>query len=161
MKTHWKKVFNKEYLGSHDLDDGKDLVAVIDRVEIREVKGGDGKESKCNVAVFKGKVKPMILNVTNCKAVKKLCGSNYIEDWKEIPVTIYVDDKVKAFGEITEGLRIREKSPNIEKPELTPEHEMWGKAVEHLSKPGSTIKDITKRYKVSKENIEKLQEAAL
>ncbi|KKL04806.1 hypothetical protein LCGC14_2612330, partial [marine sediment metagenome] len=47
-KTHWKKVFNKDYLGSHDLDDGKDLVVEIDRVEVRTVKDSTGKDGKCN-----------------------------------------------------------------------------------------------------------------
>ena len=159
-KTHWKKVFNKDYLGAHDLDEGKDLVAVIDHIEIREVPDSNGKKAKCNVALFTTKIKPMILNVTNCKVIKNFAGSNYIEDWKGIPVTIYAKE-VRAFGEDVEALRIREKQPKMEKPELTPEHQMWGKAVEHLRKPGTKISDITKRYKVSEENIAKLQEEAV
>ena len=31
-KTHWKKVFNSDYLGSCDLEDGKDLKAIIKSV---------------------------------------------------------------------------------------------------------------------------------
>jgi len=160
MKTHWKKVFNRDYLGSHDLDEGKDLIAIIDHVEIREVKDTSGKDGKCNVAVFTTNVKPMILNVTNCKAVKKFSGSNFIEDWKNIPITIY-SVEVKAFGELVDALRIRPKQPNQEKLELTPEHERWGEAVKYLAKPDSTIDNITKRYKLSEENRQKLQEAAI
>lgn len=159
MKTHWKKAFNKDYLGSHDLDEGKDLVAVIDHVEVREVKDAQGA-SKCNIAIFTTAIKPMILNVTNCKTVKAFAGSNYIEDWKQIPVTIYSRD-VKAFGEVVEALRIREKQPTLTKPELTPDHQMWAKAVEHLNKPESTIEDITKRYTVSPDNLALLLEAAI
>ena len=44
-KTHWKKVFNKDYLGSHDLDE-KDLKAVIDHCEVRVVKDSSGKDGK-------------------------------------------------------------------------------------------------------------------
>ena len=150
-KTHWKKVFNKDYLGSHDLDEGRDLVAVIDHIEVREVPDSTGKKGKCNVAIFTTKIKPMVLNVTNCKVIKKFAGSNYIEDWKNIPITIYTKN-VQAFGEEVEALRIREKQPSMEKPELTPNHQMWDKAVEHLKKPGSTIDDITKRYKISEEH---------
>ena len=160
LKTHWKKVFNKDYLGSHDLDEGKDLVATIDHIEIREVKDTSGKAGKCNVAVFTTQIKPMILNVTNCKTIKKFSGSNYIEDWKNIPVTI-CSKEVQAFGESVEALRIRDKQPNMEKPELNPDHQAWGKAVEHLKKPNSTIGDILKRYKVSDANQAKLQEAAI
>jgi len=159
-KTHWKKVFNKDYLGSHDLDEGKDLVAIIDHVEVKEVKDPQGKAGKCNVAIFTTKVKPMILNVTNCKVIKNFSGSNYIEDWKNLPVTIY-SKEVQAFGESVEALRIREKQPSLEKPELTPDHPMWAKAVEHLSKPNSTTEDILKRYKVTVANLQKLQEEAI
>ncbi len=159
-KTHWKKAFNKDYLGSHDLDEGKDLVATIDHVEVKEVKDTSGKSSNCNVAIFKGKVKPMILNVTNCKVIKNFATSNYIEDWGNIPVQIYAKE-VTAFGETVEALRIRPKQPNLEKPELTPEHQMWGKALEHLAKPDSKIEDITGRYKLSPDNIQKLQEEAI
>lgn len=159
-KTHWKKVFNKDYLGSHDLDNGKDLVAVISHVEIREVKDTSGKAEKRNVAIFQNKVKPMVLNVTNCKSIKKFSGSNYIEDWKDISIQIY-SKEVTAFGETVEALRIREKQPNVEKPELTPEHQSWVKAVEYLMKPEATIDNIKKRYKVSDANIELLQNQAI
>jgi len=160
MKTHWKKAFNKDYLGSHDLEDGKDLVAVIDHVEVREVKDSTGKSSNCNVAVFTTKIKPMILNVTNCKTVKAFAGSNYIEDWKNVPVTICIRE-VAAFGETVEALRIKQTQPSMEKAELTPEHQMWGKAVEHLRKPGSKIEDILSRYKLSEANKAKLMEEAV
>lgn len=159
MKTHWKKAFNKDYLGSHDLDE-KDLVAVIDHVEVREVQDTSGGKEKRNVAIFKGNVKPMVLNVTNCKVVKTFATSNYIEDWKDIPVTIYSKD-VKAFGEIVEALRIREKQPVTEKPELTPNHQAWPKAIEYLSREGSTMDEVLKRYRLTDDNKAKLQEAAI
>ncbi len=160
MKTHWKKAFNRDYLGSHDLEDGKDLKAVIDHVEVKKVKDPNGKESNCNVAIFKGKIKPMILNVTNCRTVKKFSGSNYIEDWKDIAITIY-SKEVKAFGELVDGLRIKDKQPNMQKPKLTPEHQAWPKAVEHLRKPDSTMDQIKTKYKLSPEHEIQLQEAAL
>lgn len=150
MKTHWKKCFNKDYLGSHDLDNGKDLIAVIDHVEVKEVKDTTGKSSKCNVALFKGQVKPMILNATNCKMVKKFTGSNYIEDWKDVPVQICIRE-VSAFGETVEALRIKDKQPNLEKPELTPGHEAWPRAVEHLAK-GGTVERILESFKISDAN---------
>ena len=159
-KTHWKKVFNSDYLGSHDLDEGKDLIAVIDHVETREVKDTSGNKSKRNVAIFKGKVKPMILNVTNCKLIKPFAGSNYIEDWNDIPIQIYSTD-VKAFGEIVEALRIRPKQPNLEKPELTPENQAWPNAIKYLQKPGKSIDGVLVNWKMSQENIDKLQDAVL
>lgn len=159
-KTHWKKAFNKDYLGSHDLDNGKDLVATIDHIEIRKVKNTQGEESSKNVAIFKGKVKPMILNVTNCKIIKKFSGSNYIEDWADIQVTIYIKS-VTAFGEEVEALRIREKQPVVEKPQLTPMHPSWPKAVDYLRGEGASLPKILESWDMTVEDQEKLKEEAL
>ena len=159
-KTHWKKVFNKDYLGSHDLDNGKDLVATIDHVEVRVVKDSTGKDGNCNVAVLKGDIKPMILNVTNCKTVRKFAGSSYIEDWNNIPVIICTKE-VRAFGEDVEALRIRDRQPKIDKPKLTPDHEKWEAAVDYLRKDGSTMDKILSAWEVSEADQELLKEAAL
>lgn len=155
-KIHWKKVFNSEYLGSCDLDDGKDLKAIIKCVTIKTVKNTDGKGQERNVATFTdGNIKPMVLNATNCKVVKKFAKSPYINDWVNIPVQIYVKDDVKAFGDVTEGLRIRDFQPSVAKPKLTPNIEAWKGAVTFLSKDG-TIEGIKKKYDLSKEDEEKL-----
>lgn len=159
-KIHWKKVFNSDYLGSCDLEDGKDLKAVIKFVEVKKVKNTDGKEQERNVAFFTDdKMKPMILNVTNCKVVKKFAKSSYINDWRNIPVQIYVKDDIKAFGDVTEGLRIRDIQPKITKPELTPSMEQaWRGAIEFLKGEG-TIPKIKSKYELSPENEELLKEA--
>jgi len=159
-KTHWKKAFNKDYLGSHDLDSGKDLVATIDHIEVRKVKNNQGEEADKNVAIFKGKVKPMILNVTNCKIIKAFSGSNFIEEWAGIPVTIYAKN-VTAFGEEVEALRIREKQPKIEKPVLSPIHPKWQAAVDYLGQEGSTMVRIKEGWEISDEDTIKLQEEAI
>lgn len=148
-KTHWKKVFNSDFLGSCDLEDGTDLKAVIATVTIKEVKGSDGTKKECNVAEFTDKkIKPMILNATNCKMIKKFTKSSYLQDWRNVPVQIYVDPNVKAFGETTEGLRIRSNQPNLSKPKLLKTMPAWGKVVEYLSKDGH-LSEIEKKYDIS------------
>ena len=160
-KTHWKKVFNSDYLGAADLDNGKDLKAVIKSVSVQEVKGSDGSKKNCNVATFTDpNLKPMILNVTNCKLVKKFAKSVFINDWNNIPVQIYVKDDIKAFGEVTEGLRIRPQQPSMDKPKLIPDIPAWGKAIEFL-KAGNPIDKIREKYELSEENENKLMEAAI
>jgi len=161
-KTHWKKVFNSDYLGSCDLEDGKDLKAVIKSVSVKNVKGPDGKEQDRNVATFTDvNLKPMILNATNCKLIKKFAKSVYINDWNNIPVQIYVKDDIKAFGEVTEGLRIRPNQPVMSKPKLTPDIAAWNKAIEYLKTPNGTIDGIKTRYELSVENEELLKAAIL
>jgi len=160
-KTHWKKVFNSDYLGSCDLEDGKDLKAVIKSVTVKSVKGPDGKEQERNVATFTdANLKPMILNATNCKLIKKFAKSVFINDWNNIPIQIYIKDDIKAFGEVTEGLRIRPTQPVMSKPVLKPGIAAWNKAVEFLKGTG-TIDAIRTRYELSKEDEETLKAAIL
>jgi hypothetical protein len=160
-KTHWKKVFNSDYLGSCDLEDGKDLKAVIKSVSVQKVKGTDGSEKECNVAIFTDPaLKPMILNATNCKVMKKFTKTPFINDWNKVPVQIYVKDDIKAFGEITEGLRIRPTQPKMDKPVLKPGIPAWAKAIEFLSKEG-TIDKIREKYDLSETDEIVLKEAVL
>jgi hypothetical protein len=159
-KTHWKKVFNSDYLGSCDLDDGKDLKAVIKSVSVKSIKGQDGKEQDRNVAVFTdSKIKPMILNATNCKIVKKFAKSVFINDWNNIPVQIFVKDDIRAFGDITEGLRIRPVQPVMEKPKLTPKSPAWPKAVEFLKTEAGSIEAIKEKYDLSEADEKALKKA--
>lgn len=149
-KTHWKKTMNKDYLGSWDLDERQEVEAKILRVDVQEVKDQNGKTSKCNVAILEG-LKPMILNVTNCRKLKKFTGSNYIEDWTNVPVIIHAVT-VKAFGEETEGLRIRDWQPK--ENELKQGTKQWDNALDFLKK-GGDIKKIQKKYKVDTDKLKK------
>jgi hypothetical protein len=154
-KTHWKKTFNKDYLGAHDLDEGQELKLIIKDVKVTEVTDPNGKKGKCNVAYFTSKTKPMILNVTACKQIKRFTESNYIEDWKNVAIQVYVKTGIKAFGEETEGLRIRDYQPKLTKPEFTPKHEKWKGAVNHY-KENKSLESIKKHYILSPENEKKL-----
>ena len=52
----------------------------------------------------------MILNVTNMKAIAKVVGSPYIDDWPGHRVQIGTES-VRAFGTVTDALRIRPEKP--------------------------------------------------
>ena len=114
--THWKKLENPDYLGAYALVPGQDLVVQIKSVGQEDVynPSSNGKES-CTVVHFVDKsIKPMILNVTNCKTISKIYDTPYIEQWSGKYISIYIA-KVKAFGEVVEALRIRPKAPTINK----------------------------------------------
>ena len=148
-KTHWKKVFNSDYLGSCDIDDGTDLKAIIKEVVVKKVKNTDGKEQERNVAIFTdSKLKPMILNATNCKVIKKFTKSPYINDWKNVAVQIYIKNDIKAFGDTTEGLRLRDYQPAMSKPVLVNGNDRWANAIKFL-KEGGTIEYIKSKYEIS------------
>ena len=105
MKTHWKKTMNPNYLGAYALEPMKDLVVEITEVKTESVMNADGRNEECLVAHLKDQ-KPLIVNKTNAKAISKVCGSNYIEDWKGKQIALYISN-VKAFGELVEAIRVR------------------------------------------------------
>lgn len=148
MKHHWKKTFNKDYLGSWDLEEGQQLNVVIEKTEVREVLNQFGEKQKCNVAILRGQ-KPMILNVTACKQMKRFTGSHFIEDWTNVPITLYVTE-TKAFGEVVEAIRISDKQPI--KPVMKQGDKTWKKAVGYLS-GGGELKNITDKYDVENINL--------
>ena len=109
-KTHWKKLTNPDYLGAYALDDGKDVILTISYVREEKVTGSDGKKDDCVVCHFSERVKPMILNSTNMKIITKLFGTPYIEDWSGRRIQIGIE-KVKAFGDVVDALRVRKFIP--------------------------------------------------
>lgn len=104
--THWKKLMNPDYLGGYALTPGQDLIATIKSVGNEEVTGPDGKKEICSVIHFYEDIKPMILNATNNKTIANLFKTPYIEQWTGKKIQIYTE-KVKAFGQVWDALRIR------------------------------------------------------
>ena len=111
MLTHWKKLTNPDYLGAYAFDKGEEKTATIARVSREIVMGAEGKKEECTVAHFQEPgLKPLILNATNCKAISKLYGTAYIEEWAGKRVILRVQ-QVKAFGEVVDAVRIRPEIP--------------------------------------------------
>jgi len=118
-KTHWKKLYNPDYLGAYALLDEntgkyKDVVYTIASIRLEPVNGPDGKREECMVMRFAEKgIKPMIVNATNAKTMEKIFGTPIIEDWIGRQVQIGVE-QVKAFGETVDALRIRRHLPRVD-----------------------------------------------
>ena len=136
--THWKKLMNPDYLGSYALEPGQDLIVTIKSVGNEEVTGTDGKKEICSVIHFFENVKPMILNATNNKTIAKLFKTPYIEEWSGRKIQIYTE-KVRAFGEIWDALRIRPYLP-VEKELICAD---CGKQIEGF---GGKSADVIAKY---------------
>ena len=109
--THWKQLTNPDYLGAYAFEPGEEKIGTIAYVRTESVMGADGKKEDCTVAHFSEKeLKPLILNVTNCKAISKLYKTPYIEDWAGKRITMRVQP-VKAFGEVVDAVRIKPEIP--------------------------------------------------
>ena len=114
-KTHWRKIIESEYLAGADLDDGNgkhvDITVTINNAKKEMVREqGTNKEEGCLILKFRENYKPMICNVTNAKTISKVLESEYIEDWSGGRIIIGTE-KVKAFGELWDALRVRGRKP--------------------------------------------------
>lgn len=113
--THFKRLTNPNYLGAYSLDGGTDIMLTIKEIKVEPVIGSDGKKEDCAVCHWVENEKPMIMNVTNLKMIAKVTGSDYIENWPGTKVRIGTE-KVRAFGTVTDALRIRDEKVADEKP---------------------------------------------
>lgn len=111
---------NPNYLGSWDLDDlpGREVTLTIEKI-VDEKAVANGQEQIVTACYWTDKAyKPMILNVTNKKTICKLYKTKDTEKLKGKSVVIGIE-RVKAFGDIYDALRIRPRVPqtqNTEKP---------------------------------------------
>lgn len=114
--TDIRSMFDKKYLGSWDIPEGKDVVLVIDRVEGAQIKGTSGEEKKAPVIFFsnvRDKKKGLVCNATNAKTISTLYG-RHIEAWRGKAISIYATTTM-AFGENVECIRIRPIAPPMPK----------------------------------------------
>jgi len=148
-KTHFKKLRNPDYLGSWDLADDngvfKNKVLTISNVKKEMVHDGRGGQEECVTVMFQ-ESKPMIMNSTNLKTISKSLDTPYVEEWVGSKVEVTVQ-KVKAFGEVHDALRIVKKSL-----ELNPKHPKWKGAKDALASGQVTIDQIKKQYTLTPEN---------
>lgn len=156
--THWKNQFNYDYLGAYSLPDGKDIVLTIKEMKKENVVGANGQKSECFVAYFHEGAKPMILNKTNCKTIEKLFKTPVIEEWVNRQIQVG-STRINAFGEMTDCLRVRPFAPKLEadcRASVETGSVIWKSAIDYL-KSGNTLDSITKKYKLTKEQIKELQ----
>ena len=155
-KTHYRKAFKSPYLSAADITGP--TVLTISHVNLS---GDQTKKTKdiFNTAYFVEKelrqgenLKPMILNAVNSKTLFKLTGSHFIEDWVNVPVTIFVDSNVRFGRDTVEGLRISPQPPQIQKPLLQrSDAKKWQNAIAAFKRDGNFNK-VLQRVNMSDED---------
>lgn len=112
QNRHWKNFVDKDYIGSHNLEEGEEMLLTITKFEGEEpVTGSDGSKQVKPVLYFEEDVPKMIMNMTNGNVVSSLYGT-HPEKWIGRQIQIYVG-KVKAFGKLQDALRVRDFVPKI------------------------------------------------
>lgn len=113
QKTHWKKIVSDpNFLGEADFQEGEEKVLTIDRVNAAETVVTAARKAKKAVVHWREPgYKPMILNVARSKAIEKVAGSGYFEDWPGVQVQLYIEHGIEAFGEVVSAVRVRPYKP--------------------------------------------------
>lgn len=159
-KTHYRKAFDSPYLSSADIVEP--TVLTVHHVSLESDKTKKTKDM-FNTAHFVEKeiragekLKPMILNATNSKTMAALAGSKFIDDWKNIRITVYVDGAVRFGKETVEGLRISPRAP--EKRYLTPAMtKAWNNAKAAFMRDGH-LRQVLAHVDISPEHQQQLME---
>lgn len=157
MKTHWRQFHPTDYIGAYAFAPGERKVLTIKKAGLEKVMGQNGKKEDCLVVHFKENEKPLICNVTNSKAITKVTGSGYIEDWTGHRIELYTTE-TSAFGEVVETVRVKQ-TPPAGKPVLDEKHPAWAKVVEAVS-TGYTREQVESKYTVSDETWDLLEDVA-
>ena len=116
-KTHYRKVFKSDHLSSYDLEDfqeeGRPLDFTIKYVQQEMNVKVAGKKISANIAYFVEPIKPLVLNATNSKIISKMVGSNFVQDWNDLPIELYIQKGISFGKETVQGIRIKEEKPKI------------------------------------------------
>ncbi len=119
--THYRQLYDRDYLGSWDLPENKDITVTIDKCIGGELTSVGGKKNKKPIISFVGKEKKFVCNVTNSKAIAGLYG-NHVEKWAGKRITLYVSTtRDPATGGDIPCIRVRPQAPAAAAPSPAPD----------------------------------------
>jgi len=158
QKTHWKTYHNPDYIGAYAFQENERKILQIKSARQEAVIGASGKREDCLVVHFSSADKPLICNVTNSKAISKVAGSPYIEDWAGHHIELFVT-QVSAFGDTVDAVRVKTTAPKLVKPRMTDKQQ--AQAIKRLAAGQLTRETIEQHYLIDDNDWEALTEAAM
>jgi hypothetical protein len=152
--ANYRKVYKSDHLGVVDLEElieqGKPLIFTIKEVKQEIGVLVAGNRGDHNIAYFVEPIKPMVLNAGNASIIRGFAPNKSVDtdNWKNIPIELYVDANVKMKGQIVGGMRIKPLQPKTqpkEKPFFTEAN------FEPALKAKATLEQIKSRYTLTPE----------
>ena len=147
MKTKdvsYRIAYKSDHLGVIDLEEmlenGQSLIVTINEVWHEQGAVVAGSNGNFNIAYFKERIKPLVLNATNAATIRRLCnGGANLNTWK-MPVTVelYIDPTVKMKGQTVGGVRIRKPLNVAPKLDAT--------AALNVLSGATSLEDLKERY---------------
>lgn len=113
---HWKNFVDKDYLGSHNLEKGEEMLLTIAKFEgeelVQKVGGGNNEKVAKQVLYFVEDAPKLILNITNGNTIAALYGT-HPDQWIGKQIQVYAAS-VRAFGKTQDAIRVRDFIPKIQ-----------------------------------------------
>ena len=131
--------FDSRSLCVYVLDNKAHLLCALADLISAQIKA----KATVNIAYFHENIKPLVLNSTNSKTIKRFAKSSFIEDWTDILLELYPDHNVKYKGETVGGIRIKPTQPKLTKPRLTASSERYAAVLKSCTEKTTTI-DVIK-----------------
>lgn len=144
-----------EYLGAEDIDPGAEPILTIDGLWNGMVTLQRGKENKDVLSFAErsvpgiGNVRPLIINATNRKTLRKLFGNVQANTLVGKRIQLYVDPKVRdpQDGGFTDGIRIKFKKIAAAPPAVPPCTDCGGEIKPSAGKDAAWLLNYTaKKY---------------
>ena len=116
---------DSEYMGAEDIDPGSEPILTIDHIYHAKVTLQRGREEK-DVMTFREatvpgikRVRPLIVNATNRKTLRKLFKAVSAETLEGKQIQLYLDPNVRdpSTGDKVDGIRIKPRMPAVKKAE--------------------------------------------
>ena len=136
----WEKIIDPNFINAELIGDiGAEKVVTIKDIDMAECYDEGTKQKLQKQTVFFEECKPMVLNKTNAKTLKRLFSPNSDDPRNAFGHRVILKvEEVKAFGKKTTGIRIKEFSE-----EKCP---ICGKVIlPYAGKSVAEIKEISKR----------------
>ena len=161
-KTHYRKVLKSDHLGCADLEDfienKSDMIFTVQQVRQELGAKVAGKKIDANIMYFElkdgKKIKPLVLNATNAKTMRKMTNSGFIEDWTGFNIKLFIDANVSMMGERVGGVRIHPKAVVFQKQFLTRENAIvWNNVIVAYKKYGN-FDAVLKKWNMSQEDMQ-------
>ena len=145
MLESWEKVIDNNFISAEMIGSvGNEKVVTITDIDFAECYDEQSKQKVKKQTVFFEECKPLVLNKTNAKALKRLFSPNSDDPSDCVGHKIKLTVKsIKAFGKNTDAIRIEEFSET--------KCERCGKAI--LPIPGHNVADLVD---ISKRNTGKV-----
>lgn len=130
-----------DYLGVIDFAAGAEPVLTIDKLYNGEITLSQGKQKKKVITFVEervpgiNEVRPLVLNRTNWKTLKKLFGEMTASALNGKKIQLYLQSGVRNPGtkEVGNGIRIRDKAPEQGGKYVAPKCAVCGKDITGLS----------------------------